>query len=95
MRGSTPRPKGSLGVSVTWRPVVRDGRSQPSTAAASIDVGSVSTKFSEFVLEMLFGLRGDIPDPLLALEVGDELSGCAHPPTIWEMAASARTSVVG
>jgi hypothetical protein len=48
--------------------------------------GSVSTKFSEFVFEMLLGLRGDIPDLLLALEVGDELSGCAHPPTIGEMA---------
>jgi hypothetical protein len=47
---------------------------------------SVSTKFSEFVFEMLLGLRGDIPELLLTLEVGDELSGCAHPPTIGEMA---------
>ena len=42
-------------------------------------VGSVSTKLSELMFEMLLGRRGDIPVLLLALEVGDGLSGSAHP----------------
>jgi hypothetical protein len=38
--------------------------------------------FEELMLEVLLGLRRDIPFAPLPLEFGDELSGCAHPEII-------------
>jgi hypothetical protein len=47
------------------------------------DLGSVRTaKTPEFVLEMLLGLRGDVPNPLFTLEFGDEITSDGHPSTI-------------
>jgi hypothetical protein len=45
---------------------------------------------------MLFSLRGDVPDPLVGLEIGDELSSDGHLPTMrqpeddasWNLAAT-------
>jgi hypothetical protein len=53
-------------------------------------VGGFAAQLSELVFKMLLRLGGDMPDFLLTLEVGDELSGCAHPPTIEEEVVCAR-----
>ena len=45
------------------------------------------------MLEVLLGLRRDIPFSPLPLEFGDELSGCAHFLTIGEFAAGASSAV--
>lgn len=42
------------------------------------------------MLEVLFSLAGDIPDPLLALEIGDKLSGDGHSRIIGQLCAGAR-----
>src|ERR1019366_2265266 len=44
--------------------------------------GSVTAKLSELVFQMLLRFRGYVPDLLLMLEDGDELSGDGHLPTI-------------
>lgn len=38
-------------------------------------VGSVPTKLSKLVFEMLLGLRGNIPDPVLTLDSGKAIMG--------------------
>jgi hypothetical protein len=43
---------------------------------------SIPAEPAEFVFQVLFGLIGDIPDLLFGLEIGDELSGDGHLPTI-------------
>ena len=50
---------------------------------------SFSAELSELVLQTLFGFIGDVPDPLLGLEVGDELSGKGHRPIIGEPSRNA------
>ena len=49
----------------------------------------VSADLPDSVLEALPGLGGDIPNPLFALEFGDELFWVAHLMTIEKLAASA------
>src|SRR5579859_4702080 len=43
--------------------------------------GGNSAQPAELVFQMLFGLRGHVPDDLLGLESGDEISGDGHRPT--------------
>ena len=45
---------------------------------------------TEFVLQVLFGLRGDRPHRLFSLKGSDKLSGDAHGLTIGQMGVSAR-----
>ena len=47
----------------------------------------VSAQCAEFMLEVLLGLRRDIPTSPFPLEFGDELPGCAHLATIAQSAA--------
>ena len=42
------------------------------------------------MLEVLLGLRRDIPNSSFPLEFDDELPGCVHPVTIGQSAASKR-----
>src|SRR6476646_3771141 len=43
-------------------------------------------KLAEFMLEVLLGLRRDIPTSPFPLEFGDELPGCTHPMLIGQSA---------
>src|ERR1035438_7907954 len=49
---------------------------------------SIPSKPAELVFQVLFGLRGDVPDLLLTLEIGDEVSGDSHIQTMKGMVGS-------
>ena len=56
-------------------------------AAASVEIRCVAAEFAELMLEVLLGLRRDIPISPFPLEFGDELSGYAHLAMIGEFAS--------
>ena len=50
---------------------------------------SIRTKMAKLMLQMLFGVVGDIPDPAFGLEVRDKLPGDGHPRFIRQPAGAA------